>query len=192
MRDQPRTYWDRWADQYADLGRARFWLGRRRALVADLPPACRVLEVCCGGGQLVADLLRAGHDAYGEDLSPAMVARARVRRGDVTSIDRPDRSFDAVVCTGTVGLFDRATQRRALSEMARVTRDRVLLLEPVEKHPGPYVGRVLGWLFDGQRPIPVSLLDDVGLRLRRIQPVLGGAFCLAEARTIRAMSQVTS
>lgn len=187
------TYWDRFADRYSAIGRARFWLDRRRALVADLPSRSRVLEACCGGGQLVVDLLQAGHDAYGEDLSPAMVARAqealaaagfdprRVRQGDVTAIDHPDAAFDAVVCTGAIGLLDRATQKTALAEMARVAGDRVLLLEPLEKHPGLYAGRVLGWLFDGQRPIPAGLLSEVGLRLARVQPVLAGAFCLVEA-----------
>lgn len=188
-------YWERWAAQYSDLGRAGFWLAQRRTLVADLPPGSRVLEVCCGGGQLVVDLLRAGHDAYGEDRSLAMVSHAkdavaaagfepvRVRVGDVTAIDHPAASFDAIVCTGAVGLFDRATQWRALAEMARVSRDRVLLLEPLEKHTGLYAGRMLGWAFDGQRPIPSSLLADVGLEIHRVKPVLGGAFCLVDARS---------
>lgn len=193
MAEPARAYWDRWAARYGDLGRAGFWLRHRRALVADLPPG-RVLEVCCGGGQLVVDLLGAGHDAYGEDLSPAMVAQAqaavlaaghnpqRIRRGDVTSIDHPDDSFDAVVCTGAIGLLHRAAQRRALAEMARVSRGRVLLLEPLEQRPGLYPGRVLGWFADGQRPITPATLEAAGLAAERVAPVMGGAFSLVDAR----------
>jgi NADPH:quinone reductase-like Zn-dependent oxidoreductase len=193
MAEDAATYWDRTAACYRGLGRAGFWRRHRRALVADLQPS-RVLEVCCGGGQLVVDLLASGHDAFGEDLSPTMVARAqeglrgagldpqRVRRGDVTRIDHPDDTFDVVVCTGAVGLLDPASQRRALAEMARVSRDRVLLLEPLEQRPGLYPGRVLGWFADGQRPVPPAALEAAGLTVLRGEPVMGGAFSLVDAR----------
>lgn len=67
------SYWDRWAAPYSALGRAEFWLTHRRSLVAGLAEGSRVLEVCCGGGQLVADVLASAHDVYGLDRSAAMV-----------------------------------------------------------------------------------------------------------------------
>jgi SAM-dependent methyltransferase len=46
-------------------------------LVADMLPPGRVLDVGCGAGALLAELLRRGHDAAGCDASPEMVGMCR-------------------------------------------------------------------------------------------------------------------
>jgi SAM-dependent methyltransferase len=69
------TYWDRFARTYTNIGEAEFWLKHRRRITEGL--SGRVLEVCCGGGRLVLELLKVGIDAYGMDLSPQMAAQAQ-------------------------------------------------------------------------------------------------------------------
>ena len=66
-------------------------------MVRDLVvPPCRVLDLGCGGGTLLRDLVDAGFGAWGIDLSPDMVALARrrvpeadLRVGDALRVDLP-------------------------------------------------------------------------------------------------------
>jgi len=77
---------------------------RERALAADGP----VLEAGCGTGRIYLDLLDAGVDADGFDLSAGMLAVLRERaaergldpsvwRADMTSV-AVDRAYDLVIC----------------------------------------------------------------------------------------------
>ncbi len=121
------------------------------------------------------ELLRKGADAYGIDLSPQMMSLARdslvgagfdpqrVAVADVTQLPFADNEFDAVISTGSVGLFKISAQRAAILEMRRVSRCEVRLLEAFEKKKGMYLGRVLAFLADGMRPIPGELLAECGL-----------------------------
>jgi ubiquinone/menaquinone biosynthesis C-methylase UbiE len=92
-----------------------------------------VLEVGCGLGTLLADMLAAGYGCRAVDASPEMVAaaRARLRRrgvphpedvvcqARVQQLPFPDASFDAVVSTfPTPYIYDVS----ALTEIARVLR----------------------------------------------------------------------
>jgi ubiquinone/menaquinone biosynthesis C-methylase UbiE len=94
----------------------------------------RVLEVGCGRGvgtELIIERLGAAH-VTAFDSDPAMVAMAerRLRRyltdqvdlsvGDVTAIDAPDASFDAVFDFGII--HHVPTWRDAVAEIARVLR----------------------------------------------------------------------
>lgn len=179
-------YWDRHAQSYARLGEAGFWLKHRLRLAEGL--SGRVLEVCCGGGRLVVELLKSGVDAYGIDLSPRMVAIAktkltqagfdpeRVSIADVTQLPFGDNEFDTVISTGSIALFSLSSQRAAIREMARTARGEVRLLESFEKKKGLYWGRILAFLFDGMRPIPGEVLDDCGLDYQSEWDILGGAF----------------
>jgi ubiquinone/menaquinone biosynthesis C-methylase UbiE len=158
------SYWDRLAQTYTQIGEADFWLKHRRHITEEL--SGRVLEVCCGGGQLVLELLRRELNAYGIDLSPKMTAQAqtklaqagfdpsRIARADVTRLPFAAGSFDAIISTGAIGLFKPPIQRAALEELTRVARREVRLLESFEKREGLYLGRVLAFMFDGMRPTP--------------------------------------
>lgn len=115
------------------FGLVRGW---RRALVreARVGPGGRVVDVCTGTGQTLAEVRRRlgpGGVAVGVDFTPEMLARATGLRvlGDALRLPLPDASFDAAV--SAFALRDVADQRMLVREMARVTRagGRVAILE---------------------------------------------------------------
>jgi SAM-dependent methyltransferase len=97
-----------------------------------LPARASVLDLGCGCGVPVARALAdAGHEVTGVDLSPVQIARARrlVSRAtfsvaDLTEIDFPSGTFDAVVCLYSI------------------------IHVPLAEH-APLLGRVATWLRPG-------------------------------------------
>ena len=90
-------------------------------------PGRRVLDLCCGQGNVTAALVAAGAEVTGLDFSPAMLALARTRapaarlvEGDAGELPFADASFDAVACN--VGIGHVPDQPRAVAEIARVLR----------------------------------------------------------------------
>lgn len=114
-----------------------FWdrYGQRTVERLALPIGGRVLDVCCGTGASALHAARAVGDTgsvIGVDLSESLVRLAQekakkqrlsnvdFRVGDMTRLDLPARSFDAVVIV--FGIFfapDMAAQVRALSRLVR-------------------------------------------------------------------------
>jgi demethylmenaquinone methyltransferase / 2-methoxy-6-polyprenyl-1,4-benzoquinol methylase len=96
----------------------------------------RVLDACCGTGDLALEARRAGADVVGLDFSERMLERARAKsadvewvRGDMLALPFGDASFDAV----TVGFGVRNVDdlQAGLRELRRVLRSggRVGILE---------------------------------------------------------------
>jgi len=88
----------------------------------------RVLDACCGTGDLSIAAREAGGDVTGLDFSEPMLERARRKagdvewvRGDLLALPFADGSFDA----GTVGFGVRNVPdlARALAELRRVLRE---------------------------------------------------------------------
>ena len=85
-------------------------------LLSLIPPgAVRVLDVGCGLGRLTWAAATDGRNVIGVDLSPAMVARARVasasdrasfRVGDFLHLDFSGQSFDCVMSAATLHHMD--------------------------------------------------------------------------------------
>jgi demethylmenaquinone methyltransferase/2-methoxy-6-polyprenyl-1,4-benzoquinol methylase len=100
---------------------------RRLAARAVVRPGGRVLDACCGTGDLALAALAEGGRVTGLDFSHAMLERARRKsaevewvEGDLLALPFGDGSFDAV----TVGFGIRNVEDRslALRELRRVLR----------------------------------------------------------------------
>ena len=98
-----------------------------------------VLDVGTGTGRAAIALARRGALVTGVDASSEMLAVARRRaadrgvavtfvRGDAHALEFPDRSFDVVVCLRV--LMHTPDWRRALAELCRVARSRVVFDYP--------------------------------------------------------------
>jgi SAM-dependent methyltransferase len=92
----------------------------------------RVLDVGCGKGFLVKDLMKTcpGLEAFGIDISRYAVANGepevagRLQVGDAMRLPFPDESFQAVISINTVHNLERAGCIRALGEMQRLAPGR--------------------------------------------------------------------
>jgi demethylmenaquinone methyltransferase / 2-methoxy-6-polyprenyl-1,4-benzoquinol methylase len=100
---------------------------RRLTARAVVRPGDRVLDACCGTGDLALAARDAGGDVVGLDFSPAMLERARAKasdvewvEGDVTALPFQDGSFDAV--TVGFGIRNVPDLEAGLGELARVLR----------------------------------------------------------------------
>ncbi len=110
-----------------------------------------VLELGCGLGDLLADMLAAGYDCRAVEQSPAMVAAARdtlrkrkvgtdtyVIQGSAQSLPFPDATFDNVVSVfPSEYIYDSDT----ISEVKRVLRTggRVIIIEAADLLPVGYL-----------------------------------------------------
>jgi demethylmenaquinone methyltransferase / 2-methoxy-6-polyprenyl-1,4-benzoquinol methylase len=129
--DGVRTMFDRIAPVYDLMNRA-MTLGldqrwRRLAVRLAVRPGDRVLDGCCGTGDLAIAAAAAGADVVGLDFSPAMLARARRKapalewiEGDLLELPFEDASFDAA--TVGFGVRNVADLQRGIAELRRVLR----------------------------------------------------------------------
>jgi demethylmenaquinone methyltransferase / 2-methoxy-6-polyprenyl-1,4-benzoquinol methylase len=129
--DAVRAMFDRIAPVYDAMNRVmtagldQRW--RRLAADAVVRPSDRVLDACCGTGDLAVAGARAGGRVTGLDFSEAMLERARRKapelewvRGDVTAMPFEDGSFDAA--TVGFGIRNVPDLHAGLSELRRVLR----------------------------------------------------------------------
>ena len=129
--DAVRDMFDRIAPVYDFMNRA-MTLGldmrwRRMTAAAVVRPEDRVLDVCCGTGDLALAGAEAGGHVVGLDFSEKMLSRARDKseavdwvRGDATALPFADGEFDAV--TVGFGIRNLEDLERGLVEIARVLR----------------------------------------------------------------------
>lgn len=113
--------------------------------LADALCAVRALDVCCGTGRQCLAFEQAGVAAVGVDLSPAMLAKARLQarrtpflRCDAARLPFADHSFQC--CTIALALHEKplATRQAIFADMLRVTRPGgLLLLVDYCAPPGP-------------------------------------------------------
>jgi demethylmenaquinone methyltransferase / 2-methoxy-6-polyprenyl-1,4-benzoquinol methylase len=127
--DQVRIMFDRIAPVYDAMNRVmtmgldRKW--RRLTAAAVVRPGNRVLDACCGTGDLALADREAGGHVIGVDFSEQMLARARVKapdvewvRADATSLPFEDAVFEAV--TVGFGIRNLADLEAGLRELGRV------------------------------------------------------------------------
>jgi SAM-dependent methyltransferase len=103
--------------------------------------ASRVLEVGVGTGRIALPLARRVHRVVGVDLSRAMLAQLRAKRGglpvdgvraDAARLPLPDASLDAALGVHVFHLIPR--WREVLGELARVLRPDAPLLHGSDDH----------------------------------------------------------
>lgn len=126
-----RRLFDRIAPVYDAMNRVmtagldRRW--RRLAAEAVVQPGDRVLDACCGTGDLALEAEREGGVVVGLDFAPLMLERARSksstvdwREGDLLALPFADDAFDAA--TVGFGVRNVADLELALRELRRVLR----------------------------------------------------------------------
>jgi demethylmenaquinone methyltransferase / 2-methoxy-6-polyprenyl-1,4-benzoquinol methylase len=98
---------------------------RRLTAEAVVRPGDRVLDGCCGTGDLAVACVRLGGKVTGLDFSPRMLERARRKssavtwvEGDLLALPFEDGSFDAA--TVGFGVRNVADLERGLAELTRV------------------------------------------------------------------------
>jgi demethylmenaquinone methyltransferase/2-methoxy-6-polyprenyl-1,4-benzoquinol methylase len=142
-------------------GLDRRW--RRLAARAVVRPGDRVLDACCGTGDLALAAREVGGEVVALDFSERMLERARRKstavewvQGDVLALPFPDESFDAA----TVGFGVRNVEdlEAGLRELARVVRPggRLGCLE-ITRPRGPLRPFFRLW-FDGLVPLAGKVL----------------------------------
>ena len=126
--------YDRMADRYGQWAASIEGDPRDRLierLVSDLPPGARVLDLGCGSGIPSTKVLADRFEVVGVDFSTAQIEKARANVpdatfivGDLTEVEFPNESFDAVT---------------AFFSLDHVPREEL----------APLFARVAGWLVPG-------------------------------------------
>jgi demethylmenaquinone methyltransferase/2-methoxy-6-polyprenyl-1,4-benzoquinol methylase len=165
--DAVRTMFDRIAPVYDAMNRAmtagldQRW--RRETARTAVSPGDRVLDACCGTGDLAIACLTVGGEVTGLDFSERMLERARAKsnrvewvQGDALALPFEDGSFDAA----TVGFGARNLDdlERGLAELRRVLRPggRLAILEITQ--PRGLLRPFYKLWFDGLVPLAGKLL----------------------------------
>lgn len=133
-----QEYWD--GDRKYGYGGYRYdgrWRSVARDMIAHfgLKPGMRVLDVGCGKGFLVKDLMLEcpGLEAFGLDISRYALMYCekevigRLHLGSAESLPFPDGSFDCVISLNTIHNFDRPRAIVAMQEIQRLSGGRAFV-----------------------------------------------------------------
>jgi ubiquinone/menaquinone biosynthesis C-methylase UbiE len=138
----------------------------------------RVLDVACGEGHLAESLAARGHDVVGCDVATTAGRRGSDQRvhwcdGNVEELPFRDRAFDTVVSTHTLEHVQHLG--RALTELRRVTRQRLVIVVPRQR---PY--RVTFNPHIQFFPYPFSVLAWTGTDREHHLELVGGDWLYVE------------
>jgi demethylmenaquinone methyltransferase/2-methoxy-6-polyprenyl-1,4-benzoquinol methylase len=151
------------------MGLDRRWWGRAARSFREVlaRPQTRVLDICCGTGDMTAALLKqrptGAEPVTGLDFSAEMLERARVKygaanavwvKGDAMHLPYADESFDLV--TSAFGFRNLTNYAEGLAEIYRVLA------------PGGRIG-----ILECNQPEGLSGFG-YGIYFQRVLPVLGG------------------
>ena len=134
-------FWDSVAgvyDLFVNVVNRRTHVALREIVAGLIQPGDRVLECACGTGLLTEVIARKCDHLTATDFAPRMLARAKkhcaafsnitFEQADITALDYPDGSFDAVVAGNVIHLLDNPM--KALGELDRVCRSGGRLIIP--------------------------------------------------------------
>jgi ubiquinone/menaquinone biosynthesis C-methylase UbiE len=111
----------------------------------------RILDLCCGQGDLTALLAERGGEVVGLDFSPLMLEKAEeavpdvtFQQGDAADLPFAEKSFDSVVCN--FGMMHLPDQPKVLTEIKRVLRPggRFIMATWAAPDASPAFGTVFG------------------------------------------------
>jgi len=135
-----REFGEQYFDGPRDFGYGGYkYDGRWKPVAKDiinhfsLSPGDKVLDIGCGKGFLVKDLLELGIDAYGLDISSYALLKCedevigRLHHGNASSLPFPDNSFDAVLSINTIHNLERQSCLLALREIQRISGGRAFI-----------------------------------------------------------------
>lgn len=147
-------YFDAVSEAYAQRydekspGGYAFRVRKQRLLELLHEDGGKLLDVGCGPGVMVEDLLRLGYELWGMDAAPSMidecrknfgrVEQAHFAVGNATHIEFPNESFDTVICMGVIDHVEE--DELAIKEMLRVLRNQGTLLIAFPNRYSPW-----GW-----------------------------------------------
>jgi ubiquinone/menaquinone biosynthesis C-methylase UbiE len=107
------------------------WLEVARSILRffELKPNARILDIGCGKGFLVYDLMKESPklDVYGLDISEYAIKnspvsiRHRLKQGNAKKLPFSDKSFDLVISINTLHNLSREGVIKALQEIERVS-----------------------------------------------------------------------
>lgn len=134
-------FWDSVAgvyDLFVNVINRRTHVALKRIVASLIKPGDRVLECACGTGMLTGIIAQKCASVTATDFAPKMLARARkncaafgnitFEQADITALDYPDGSFDAVVAGNVIHLLDEPT--KALHQLDRVCKPGGRLIIP--------------------------------------------------------------
>lgn len=140
---------EEYAQHYAEETPGGYALRVRRKIVLEMfdKPGGRVLDLGCGPGKMVQDLLDLGCEFWGVDPSAKMIeictrgfraeSRAHFVIGEAGRLSFPDDFFDAVLCMGVIDSLKNL--RPALAAMLRVLKPGGTLIATFANRTSPYV-----------------------------------------------------
>jgi SAM-dependent methyltransferase len=167
--EQAREYW-RVPSAAQEYDRIRFnnlwglvyrWREENAILRAlrGVPPNSTVLDAACGTGRVTALLRRNGFRSIGCDISIPMMTVARQRMtslgyevpfvaSDALHLPYASKSFDVTTCIGLLMHLDTEARVAVLRELARVTRQRLVVqygrAQPLNRARARITGRTPG------------------------------------------------
>ena len=101
-----------------------------RLVLRDLPPACAVLDLCCGTGQLAAVLLEKGYTVTGVDGSEGMIEIARKNALDAEFLVQDARDLSLTGRFAVVfSTYDSLNHVMSLDQLEQVFRNVYAVLE---------------------------------------------------------------
>ncbi len=149
-------FFTRWVPVYDLFARSIFYAYRAAVRSLEPRPGRSILDVCTGTGEIALRCARQGAEVTGIDVTPAMLNRARRKKGDLPvrfqlmdarELAFPDASFDRAVLSFALHDMPRRVRLEVLREAARVARERLIILDydfPRRRLLGP----LLVWLVD--------------------------------------------
>ncbi len=160
-------FWDRVAsvyDLFEDVYNRKVYRGIGKTVADEIKPTDDVLECACGTGAISVFIAPVCKHLTATDFSEGMLRQTarkvrqyknvEIRKADMTELDYPDDSFDAVVAGNVIHLLDDPVA--ALNELMRVCKPSGKVIIPT------YIN-----IYNGKPSRLVKLFEKAGAHFKR-------------------------